>query len=145
MQQRVHIPIQVWICGFLSVQTGKPLWTGIRKHRGKSLAAFLKAIGFIIPLMDREYAEYYTKEVMTVLVREFQSPDEEMRKIVLLVLKQCAATDGVEKGYLKEEVMPAFYKAFWVNRMALDRKNFNLVVSLGCGNGMNWNLFYELS
>lgn len=42
----------------------KPLWTGIRKHRGKGLAAFLKAIGFIIPLMDAEYANYYTKEVM---------------------------------------------------------------------------------
>ena len=50
----------------------KPLWTGIRKHRGKGLAAFLKAIGFIIPLMDSEYANYYTKEVMIILIREFQ-------------------------------------------------------------------------
>jgi splicing factor 3B subunit 1 len=40
----------------------KPLWLGIRLHRGKSLAAFLKAIGFIIPLMDPKYASYYTKE-----------------------------------------------------------------------------------
>jgi splicing factor 3B subunit 1 len=49
------------------------------------LAAFLKAIGFIIPLMDSNYANYYTKEVMTILIREFQSPDEEMKKIVLKV------------------------------------------------------------
>ena len=49
------------------------------------LAAFLKAIGCIIPLMDATYAEYYTKEVMLVLVREFQTPDEEMKKIVLKV------------------------------------------------------------
>jgi hypothetical protein len=49
------------------------------------LAAFLKAIGCIIPLMDSTYAEYYTKEVMLVLVREFQTPDEEMKKIVLKV------------------------------------------------------------
>ena len=28
-----------------------PYWKGIRAHRGKVLAAFLKAIGFIIPLM----------------------------------------------------------------------------------------------
>jgi len=41
----------------------KPLWKGIRAHRGKVLAAFLKAIGFIIPLMDAQYAGYYTKEV----------------------------------------------------------------------------------
>ena len=33
----------------------KPLWKGIRSHRGKVLAAFLKAIGFIIPLMEAAY------------------------------------------------------------------------------------------
>ena len=55
--------------------------------RGKGLAAFLKAIGYLIPLMDAEYANYYTKEVMLILVREFQSPDEEMKKIVLKVCK----------------------------------------------------------
>lgn len=61
----------------------KPLWKGIRTHRGKGLAAFLKAIGYIIPLMDSEYANYYTREVMLILIREFASPDEEMKKIVL--------------------------------------------------------------
>lgn len=64
----------------------KPLWKGIRTHRGKGLAAFLKAIGYLIPLMDAEYANYYTREVMLILIREFQSPDEEMKKIVLKVL-----------------------------------------------------------
>lgn len=52
-------------------------------HQG--LAAFLKAIGYLIPLMDAEYANYYTREVMLILIREFQSPDEEMKKIVLKV------------------------------------------------------------
>ncbi|PWA99831.1 splicing factor 3B subunit 1 [Artemisia annua] len=61
----------------------KPLWKGIRSHRGKVLAAFLKAIGFIIPLMDADYASYYTKEVMVMRIREFQSPDEEMKKSCL--------------------------------------------------------------
>jgi splicing factor 3B subunit 1 len=40
-------------------------------HRSKGLAAFLKAIGFIIPLMDTEHAGEYTKEVMPILIREF--------------------------------------------------------------------------
>ncbi|KAG0482072.1 hypothetical protein HPP92_010156 [Vanilla planifolia] len=84
----------------------KPLWKGIRSHRGKVLAAFLKAIGFIIPLMDALYASYYTKEVMVILIREFQSPDEEMKKIVLKVVKQ----------------------NFWVRRMALDRRNYKQLV-----------------
>ena len=65
---------------------------GIRQHRGKGLAAFLKAIGYIIPLMDAEYASYYTKEVMIILIREFASPDEEMKKIVLKVVKQCVVS-----------------------------------------------------
>ena len=53
----------------------------------QGLAAFLKAIGYLIPLMDAEYANYYTREVMLILIREFQSPDEEMKKIVLKVRK----------------------------------------------------------
>ncbi|GAA5889744.1 hypothetical protein JCM8208_001120 [Rhodotorula glutinis] len=106
----------------------KPLWTGIRKHRGKGLAAFLKAIGFIIPLMDPEYANYYTREVMVILIREFQSPDEEMKKIVLKVVKQCAATDGVQPQYVREEILPEFFKNFLVRRMALDRRNYRQVV-----------------
>ncbi|ORX47694.1 splicing factor 3B subunit 1 [Hesseltinella vesiculosa] len=106
----------------------KPLWTGIRKHRGKGLAAFLKAIGFIIPLMDDEYANYYTREVMVILIREFQTPDEEMKKIVLKVIKQCAATDGVTAAYIREDILPDFFKFFWVRRMAMDRRNYKQVV-----------------
>ena len=67
----------------------EPLWRGIRSLRGKVLAAFLKCIGFIIPLMDTEHAFYYTREVMVVLKREFQTPDEEMKKIVLKVRAGC--------------------------------------------------------
>ncbi|KAJ0404075.1 hypothetical protein ATCC90586_008709 [Pythium insidiosum] len=106
----------------------RPLWRGIRKHHGKGLAAFLKAIGFIIPLMDAQYANYYTREVMPILIREFQSPDEEMKKIVLKVVKQCVSTDGVEAAYVKENVLPPFFRHFWVRRMALDRRNYRQLV-----------------
>ena len=92
----------------------KPLWKGIRQHRGKGLAAFLKAIGFIIPLMDAEYANYYTREVMIILLREFASPDEEMKKIVLKVVKQCVSTEGVEPSYIREDILPPFFRNFWV-------------------------------
>ncbi|KAI5683523.1 hypothetical protein M9H77_04751 [Catharanthus roseus] len=106
----------------------KPLWTGIRSHRGKVLAAFLKAIGFIIPLMDAIYASYYTKEVMHILIREFQSPDEEMKKIVLKVVKQCVSTEGVEPDYIRNDILPEFFRNFWVRRMALDRRNYRQLV-----------------
>jgi len=120
----------------------QPLWYGIREHRGKGLAAFLKAIGYIIPLMDAEYASYYTKEVMVILIREFSSPDEEMKKIVLKVVKQCVSTEGVLPQYVREEILPEFFKHFWVRRMALDRRNYKQLVDttvelankVGCGN-----------
>lgn len=43
----------------------------MRVHKGRSLAAFLKAIGFIIPLMETEHAAEYIKEVMPIVIREF--------------------------------------------------------------------------
>ncbi|VDP77193.1 unnamed protein product [Echinostoma caproni] len=106
----------------------EPLWRGIRTHRGKGLAAFLKAIGYLIPLMDAEYANYYTREVMLILIREFSSPDEEMKKIVLKVVKQCCATDGVEPDYIKAEILPPFFRSFWIQRMAIDRRNYRQLV-----------------
>jgi len=78
--------------------------------------------------MDAEYANYYTREVMLILIREFQSPDEEMKKIVLKVVKQCCATDGVEPQYIKTEILPHFFKSFWNHRMALDRRNYRQLV-----------------
>ncbi|KAJ5716896.1 U2 snRNP component prp10 [Penicillium malachiteum] len=105
-----------------------PLWTGARKQRGKGLAAFLKAVGYIIPLMDEEYANYYTTQIMEILLREFSSPDEEMKKVVLKVVSQCSSTEGVTAGYLKEHVLTDFFKSFWVRRMALDRRNYRQVV-----------------
>lgn len=105
-----------------------PLWTGARKQRGKGLAGFLKAVGYIIPLMDEDYANYYTSQIMEILLREFASPDEEMKKVVLKVISQCAATDGVTAGYLKEHVLDDFFKSFWVRRMALDKRNYRQVV-----------------
>ncbi|KIW07773.1 uncharacterized protein PV09_01699 [Verruconis gallopava] len=105
-----------------------PLWIGARKSRGKGLAAFLKAVGYIIPLMDEEYANYYTEQIMEILLREFGSPDEEMKKVVLKVLSQAASTNGVTKSYLLNRVCDDFFKAFWVRRMALDKRNYRQVV-----------------
>jgi len=106
----------------------RPLWHGISLHKGKTRAAFLKCIGFIIPLMDEEYASYYTREVMPQLMAEFATPDEEMKKIVLKVVKQCVATAGVERAYIIHYVLPDFFAAFWNRRMAMDRRNYKQLV-----------------
>jgi splicing factor 3B subunit 1 len=106
----------------------RPLWKDLPLQRSKVLAAYLKAIGYIIPLMDKEYASYYTKNVMPVLLVQFSSADEEMKKIVLKVVKQCVSTAGVDPQYVRDEVLPPFFANFWVRRMALDRRNFKQVV-----------------
>lgn len=105
-----------------------PLWDGIQMHRGKSLAAFLKAIGYIIPLMDAEHALEYTKEVMPILIREFQTNEEEMKKIVLKVVKQCVGCNGVEAQYVREQVVPEFNRNFWVRKMAGDKRNYKQLI-----------------
>lgn len=105
-----------------------PLWTGARRQRGKALAAFLKAVGYLIPLMDEEYSNYYTGQIIEVVIREFQSPDEEMKKVVLHMLASVANTAGVTPVFLKDNVLPEFFKHFWVRRMAIDKRNYRLVV-----------------
>ena len=106
----------------------RSLWKGALEHYGKGLAAFLKAVGYVIPLMEENYASHYTRIVMPILLREFHSPDEEMKKIVLKVVKQCVATAGVEPEYIKKEILPEFFRNFWIRRMALDRRNHKQVV-----------------
>ena len=106
----------------------KPLWIGTRAHHGKVLAAFLKAVGFIIPLMEPEHSGFYTREIMPILIREFQTPDEEMKKIVMKVVKQCVGTEGVDAAYVRDEILPEFFKHLWVRRMALDRRNYKQLV-----------------
>ena len=106
----------------------RPLWKGAMEQHGKALVAFMKAIGFVIPLMEESYASHYTRLVMPILLREFHSPDEQMKRTVLKVIEQCVATAGVEPEYIRKEILPDFFRNFWIRRMALDRRNYNQVI-----------------
>ena len=44
------------------------------------------------------------------------------------VVKQCVDTEGVEPTYVRMEILPEFFRAFWVRRMALDRRNYRQLV-----------------
>lgn len=92
------------------------------------LAAYLKAVGHIIPLMDNEPARFFTEELMLVLVREFQTSDEEMKKIVLKVIQQTVSCDGVDAAYVRAEVINPFFSNFWNRKMAMDRRNYRALV-----------------
>lgn len=105
-----------------------PLWDGIRMYKGKALAAFLKAIGFIITLMDAKNAVSYTMAVTGVLTREFESQEDEMRKIVLKVVKQCICAEGIGAEYVREKIIPGFFRHLWSGRLAYDKKNTKQLV-----------------
>ncbi|PON95285.1 Coatomer beta subunit [Trema orientale] len=51
-----------------------------------------------------------------------------MKKIVLKVVKQCVSTEGVDAEYVRNDILPEFFKNFWVRRMALDRRNYRQLV-----------------
>lgn len=100
------------------------LWVGLRSHSGRALSAFLKAIGFIIPLMDPEMANFYVKFVMQTLTRIFGSINEdEMKKVVLVVVKQCVSSEGVTAEFVRNEIVGPFFEHFWNRKMAGDKRN----------------------
>lgn len=100
----------------------RPLWKGIRSHRGKALAAFLKAVGYLLGLMVDDQAAFYGKELIPTIVREFAAPDDEMKRIVLSVLKNIAekCTNLPRDTFIL--LLDDFFAAFWTRRGSLDRR-----------------------
>lgn len=102
----------------------EPVWRGLRHHRGKALAAFVRALGALVPLMAHdpnyeEYANYYTREVVRVVAREFALPDDEMRRAVLHVLARLPLVPQTVPDYATVLVEP-FFRHYWTRRVALD-------------------------
>ena len=95
---------------------------GFQKHRGKTLAAFLRAMGALVPLMESEFASHYTRQLMRVLVREFKTTDDQMKRIVLAVVSHCIATDGVSPAYIRDEILPEFFPAFWLPAVTAQKR-----------------------
>ena len=54
--------------------------------------------------------------------------DGRARAVPDQVVKQCVATEGVEPDYVRAEILPEFFRSFWVRRMALDRRNYRQLV-----------------
>lgn len=104
------------------------LWSGIQRHRGSTLAAYLKCMGNMILLMDDDYASFSANEILHFLLREFASPDDEMKRTTLKVVQQCTRAEGVPEVYFRKEVMPLFLKNFWNRRSALDTRLNRLII-----------------
>lgn len=100
------------------------VYSGLKNHRGKSLASFIMCLGSILQLMshDRQYDEYlnfYIKELLKVLVREFSSPDDNMKKTVLKNLIYLSFPSNILKDH-KIDILTPFFKAFWNRKIASD-------------------------
>ncbi|EFC47190.1 predicted protein [Naegleria gruberi] len=106
----------------------KPLWKGLSNNKGKILAAYIKAVGYIIPLMDATSAKKYTSVVIDNIVKQFDSQEEEMKRIVLKAVAQCVATDGIDATFVRERIIPKFFSSFWDRSMVNDRRNYNQLV-----------------
>ena len=108
----------------------KYLFEGIKIYKGKLLASYFKALGNIIILMDDEVATRSAKIILPILKKDFVSPDENIRRVILHVLKQCLLVNGIDYTYVKEEICNEFFANFWNRRMALDRKNYKGVIDV---------------
>lgn len=97
------------------------LWNGLNGHRGRPLASFLRAVGSLIPLMSEEYASEYIKYVMNVILREFESPEDETKRILLKVIKQCLDNKLIKPDFILEKILPNFWDNFWLRKLCSDR------------------------
>ncbi|MCH0629130.1 hypothetical protein JNB11_04040 [Kocuria palustris] len=110
------------------------IWEGLREHRGGTLAAFISALGAIVPLAchnlrDREYANYYTKELLKVMTREFSTSNEEIKRTILKLLGTLPLTRELLGKQYKENLFIPFVKNFWTRRTATDSQNIVRMVS----------------
>ena len=78
--------------------------------------------------MEARHASQYIKTIMPTLIRQFETPDDEMRKIILKVLKQIMACDGIEVNYIRKDVLDPFFRCFWVKRMASEKRNYKQLI-----------------
>jgi len=100
------------------------LWNETRRQRGRGLATFLRCIGSLIPLMNfdpryDEYTNFYTAELAFLISRQFQAPDEDMRKTVLRIITNLPLSKKIVPEYDVKLIKP-FFQAFWNRRTASD-------------------------
>lgn len=137
-----HMPLRILTANTISIVAEKcdpygievfnivleDIWKGVLSYRGKLLTAFLKCIGSLIPLMNPEYAGYYSSELIKIISREMSSPDDEMKKTILSILQKCVKLENITGELLSNDVAPSFYRNFWIRRISLDKQMNKMTV-----------------
>ena len=102
----------------------------IKDTRGKCLAAHFKALTQLLPFLSSDFSLYYTREITPILFREFKTQDYEMRRIVILLLSCCIKINAFTTDALKDEILPNFFRSFWVNEAASDKRLTRSFISI---------------
>ena len=96
--------------------------------RGKDLAPLLKALGYIIPLMEPTDAKAYSADIIDVLIRQFATPDPEVRRVVLKVVQQVVNSHGVPPEFIRTALLKSYFEGFWIRHASVDRKEYRQLI-----------------
>jgi splicing factor 3B subunit 1 len=108
----------------------KPLWKGLKTHRGKALAQFVRALGNLIPLMNPEVANFYSYDLLKIINKESATADDDMKRAILITVEKICKLDIIDKKLIfKSNIIESFFKNFWSRRIALDRKFTSLCIN----------------
>ncbi|ELP90398.1 splicing factor 3B subunit, putative [Entamoeba invadens IP1] len=100
----------------------EPIVKECKQMRGRHFAAYVKAAGQIIAVVDEEVAARYGWEILQVVIREFRTSDDEMKKTILKVVRQCMSVPIIGKDVGRENVPDRFFEHFWQRQNSIDKK-----------------------
>ncbi|KAF8275878.1 hypothetical protein C3747_10g632 [Trypanosoma cruzi] len=96
---------------------------------GTTAGPFVRAFGSLVPLMAPYDAQKYTSDMMPTLVNQFNTPEDEHRRVLLQVVRQCVSADGVTANFIRDVILKPFFDGFWsVRRVAAERKTAGALV-----------------
>lgn len=66
-------------------------------------------MGNIIPLMDSQHVKEYNQMILKVVIKEFNSPEDEMKKVILKVLEESFKRTEIDKEFVKENIFETYW------------------------------------
>lgn len=71
------------------------------KGLGSTAGPFLQAFGALVGLMSTYDAQIRIAAMMPTLVNQFNTPEDEYRKVMLNVVRRCVSADGVSGAFIR--------------------------------------------
>ncbi len=98
------------------------------RSSGRLLISFLKTVGNLIPLMSPDLGKKYTNLLVRIILKEFNSPLDEMKKVILKVLHESFEKNYLSKVFIKKQIFEQYFKSFWTAKLVINRgASFRLI------------------